>query len=312
LLAKIGPQARAASLYLRFDIGVTCRKAMRAFAGLTNLAFTPAALLGFEKQAAALAEPLAADVASKLRACDNTHADETYWGIDGQPGFGWFHGNERLAHFRIVPTRSGKVSRAILGEDYQGNLTTDCYAGYDAHKTKTKQKCLAHVKRTAEQWYGRVPEEARQSRIFFKSVERWAKSGCRWHRKWKNRTGLKQEQEASWLRKELDRLEQMPVDSKRAETLQKRLRRYHGEWLTFLIYPDVSPTNNLAEQALRALVILRKVSFGSRTRAGAKRMGTLMTVIETAKRQGKSVLKFLAALFTLPANRAARALYARP
>lgn len=104
----------------------------------------------------------------------------------------------------------------------------------------------------------------------------------------------------------------MPVDSKRAETLQKRLRRYHNEWLTFLIYPDVSPTNNLAEQALRALVILRKVSFGSRTRAGAKRMGTLMTVIETAKRQGKSVLKFLVALFTLPPNRAVRALYARP
>lgn len=52
-------------------------------------------------------------------------------------------------------------------------------AGYDAQKAKSKQKCLAHAKRTAEQWCGRVPEEARQSRIFFKAVERWAKSGCR-------------------------------------------------------------------------------------------------------------------------------------
>ncbi len=312
LRAMIGPEARAASLYLRFDIGMTCRKVTRAFAGLTNMAFTPASLLGFEKQAAELAKPLAADVAKKLRACENTHADETYWRIGGESGYGWFHGNEHLAHFRIVPTRSGKVSRAILGEDYQGNLTTDCYAGYDAHKTKSKQKCLAHVKRTAEQWYGRVPEEARASRIFFKSVERWAKSGCRWHRKWKTRSGPEKDKQASWLRKELDRLEQMPVDSQRAERLQKRLRRYHNEWLTFLTDPNVSPTNNLAEQALRSLVILRKVSFGSRTRAGAKRMGTLMTVIETAKRQGKSVLKFLGALLSLPANRAMRALYARP
>ena len=59
----------------------------------------------------------------------------------------------------------------------------------------------------------------------------------------------------------------------------------------------MSPTNNLAEQALRAIVILRKLTFGSRTRAGAKRLGTMMTVIETAKRQGKNVLKFLGALF---------------
>ena len=67
LRAMIGPEARAASLYLRFDIGMTCRKVTRAFAGLTNMAFTPAALLGFEKQAAELAKPLAADVAKKLR-----------------------------------------------------------------------------------------------------------------------------------------------------------------------------------------------------------------------------------------------------
>ena len=37
-----------------------------------------------------------------------------------------------------------------------------------------------------------------------------------------------------------------------------------------------------------------------------------MTVIKTAKRQGQCVLKFLAALFTLPPNRAIRAMYARP
>ena len=107
----------------------------------------------------------------------------------------------------------------------------------------------------------------------------------------------------------------MPTDSDRAARLQKRIRRYHNEWLTFIDHPGVSPTNNLAEQAeqaVRALVILRKLTFGSRTRAGAKRLGTMMTVIETAKRQGKHVLKFLVALFTMSSNEAMRAMYARP
>ena len=57
--------------------------------------------------------------------------------------------------------------------------------------------------------------------------------------------------------------------------------------------------------------ILRKLTFGSRTRAGAKRLGTMMTVIETAKRQGRSVLTFLGALFTTSSNQVMRAMYAR-
>jgi hypothetical protein len=38
----------------------------------------------------------------------------------------------------------------------------------------------------------------------------------------------------------------------------------------------------------------------------------MMTVIETAKRQGRRVLKFLAALLTMSSNQARRAMYARP
>ena len=55
----------------------------------------------------------------------------------------------------------------------------------------------------------------------------------------------------------------------KAQTLQGRIRRYSKEWLTFLDHPGVPPTNNLAEQAVRFLVILRKLTFGSRTRTGA-------------------------------------------
>ena len=42
--------------------------------------------------------------------------------------------------------------------------------------------------------------------------------------------------------------------------------------------------------------------YGCRTKAGCKRLGTMMTAIETAKRQGRSVLKFLVALFTMDTN----------
>jgi hypothetical protein len=311
LRAMIGPNLRAASLFLQYDIGLTTRKVVRAVEGLAQFAFVPGSLLRFGKEAARKAKPLAQDVAEKLRACETNHADETYYRVAAKPAYVWFHGNEDLAHFCITGTRSGKVSRTILGEDYRGGLVTDCYCGYDRHRTPLKQKCLSHLKRSAEDWCKRVPKDAVQSRAFFDAVTQWVKRGCKWHRARKYRTRPAQDDEAAWLRQELDRLEEMPTDSDRAARLQKRLRRYHGEWITFLDRPNIPPTNNLAEQAVRALVILRKLTFGSRTRAGAKRLGTLLTVIETAKRQGRNSLKFLVTLFTMSSSEARRAMYAR-
>jgi transposase len=310
--AKIGPQMRARAMFLRFHIGLPCRKVVSAIDGLDSLSFTPAALLGFEKKAGEKARPLAYDVAKKLRACEVNHADETRWSIDGRPAYAWFHGNERLAHFSICGTRSGKISRKVLGNDYGGGLVTDCYAGYDRHGTKIKQKCLEHLKRTAKDWRKVTAETAVMSRRFFDDVVAWVKHGCRWYRRWKTDSGPGKDGQAAWLRREQSRLESVALDSEKARTLQGRIRRYSPEWLTFLDHPGVPPTNNLAEQAIRFLVVLRKVTFGSRTRAGARRMGAMMTVIHTAKRQGKNIIKFLAALFTLAPNEAARAMYARP
>ena len=309
--AKIGPQMRARGMFLRFDIGLPYRKVVRAVEGLDSLGFTPAALLGFEKKAAVKARPLAYDVTTKLRACEVNHADETHYSINGKPAQAWFHGNEHLAHFYICGTRSGKISRKILGKDYAGGLVMDCYAGYDRHATKIKQRCLEHLKRTAKEWRKVTPEKAVAARQFFDDVVAWVKRGCRWYRRWKNDSGTEKQNEAAWLRSEQARLEGVALDSKKAQTLQGRIRRYSQEWLTFLEHPGVPPTNNLAEQAVRFLVILRKLTFGSRTRAGARRMGAMMTVIQTAKRQGRNVIQFLVALFTLPPNEAARAMYAR-
>ena len=302
---------RARGLFLRLDIGLSYRKVVGAVEGLDSLGFTPAALLGFEKKAAQTARPLAYDVAKKLRACEVNHADETHYRIDGRHAQVWFHGNEHLAHFYICGTRSGKISRKILGADYAGALVTDCYAGYDRHATKIKQKCLQHLKRTAKDWLKVTPEKATASRQFFADVIAWVKRGCRWHRRWKADSGPEKASEAAWLREEQARLESVVLDSKKARTLQGRIRRYSQEWLTFLDHPGVPPTNNLAEQAIRFLVVLRKVTFGSRTRAGARRLAAMLTVIQTAKQQGRNVIRFLVALCTLTPNEAARAMYAR-
>ena len=56
--------------------------------------------------------------------------------------------------------------------------------------------------------------------------------------------------------------------------------------------------------------MLRKITFGSRSDDGAKRMAALMTVGETARRRGHRVSRFYFELFTRPPDRLLRRLYA--
>ena len=101
------------------------------------------------------------------------------------------------------------------------------------------------------------------------------------------------------MQEELQRLQCCPLTHDKAATLQERINRYADCWLVFLDDPRVPPTNNHAERCLRPLVILRKITFGHRTRSGATRMARLMTIQETAKRHGRRVLEVFYRLATV-------------
>jgi hypothetical protein len=66
----------------------------------------------------------------------------------------------------------------------------------------------------------------------------------------------------------------------------------------------------LAERALRPLVVLRKITFGSRSNAGATRMAQIMSVGETARRHGHRASEIFFNLYTRPPNRVLKQLYA--
>ncbi len=313
--SRIGPQLRAWAVYLRNGIGISYRKVPMALQELLGVTFTPATLLGFERVLAELAEPLVEDIANKISSTDGAvHADETYWTLDAHRVFYWVHCTEYYAHFQFDTTRAGEVSRKILGPYFDGTLVTDCYAGYNAQQAQAKQKCLAHLARTARDWQKVVPPESAGS-AFFTAVKEWVRRACRFYHQ-RRRGELSAEQLAAdeaWLRAEQERLQAYPLDSEKdakAVTLQARIIRHANEWLVFIDDPRVPPTNNMAERALRPLVVLRKVTFGHRNETCAQRMGKLMTVQETAKRHGRRPTDIFYKLYTRPPNQVLRYLYA--
>ena len=93
------------------------------------------------------------------------------------------------------------------------------------------------------------------------------------------------------------------------QTCLAHILRTAKKLFTFLKRPGIPPTNNHAERALRGPVISRKISFGSRSEAGAHAFAVLASLIGTARRQSQPVLKFLHTLFTADIDAAQAALY---
>ena len=312
--SRIGPFLRSRAVWLRNAIGISYRKIPRIIQEMHGVTFTPAALIGFETALADAAAPIVNDIEKMLASSDGpVHADETYWTTDGARTYFWVHANSDFVHFQYDTTRAGQVSRDILGNDFPGTLVTDCYSGYAASAAGAKQKCLIHVARRARDWQKlTVPDSP--DFFFFADIQSFVKRACLFHRLRANGdlSASKQTSEKKWLREELARLEAADVVHEKAVTLQKRLLRHQGEWLVFLTDPRVSPTNNLAERDLRPLVILRKITFGHRSHAGATRMARLMTVGETARRRDHSASEIYYALYTRPPDRVLRRLYSKP
>jgi transposase len=73
----------------------------------------------------------------------------------------------------------------------------------------------------------------------------------------------------------------------------KELWEHREHLWTFVAVEGVEPTNNGAEQALRHAVIWRKLSFGTQSASGSRFVESLLTVIETCRRQCRNAFQWL-------------------
>ena len=89
-----------------------------------------------------------------------------------------------------------------------------------------------------------------------------------------------------------------------ADRLSKRLKKYQEKLTTFLHHKEVDGTarlsspksNNAAERAIRPVVVMRKITGGSRSAAGASAWAILASVMRTAETQGRDVLETIKTL----------------
>ena len=78
-----------------------------------------------------------------------------------------------------------------------------------------------------------------------------------------------------------------------AKNMAHRFRKHGEAYFTFITTPNAEPTNNIAEQAVRFVVIDRHITQGTRGQAGRKTAERLWTVVGTCQLQGRSAFNFI-------------------
>jgi hypothetical protein len=91
-------------------------------------------------------------------------------------------------------------------------------------------------------------------------------------------------------RKKLVQGARHPPWTAEARNIAQRFRRHADAYFRFITTPGGEPTNNLAEQALRFVVIQRRITQGPTGRAWCER---IWTAAATCRQQGQSVFEFL-------------------
>ncbi len=221
--------------------------------------------------------------------------DETTYLIDGIKHWLWVATSDQVCVLMLAPTRSSAELQQLLGEKFEGILTSDCFSAYNPQIATAKQKCLTHLERDLKaldtsRFAANRDFSARVTHVL--TLARQA--SCDYHA---GQLSLEQLQSTRLqLESQLQAVLHTPPESgwpADAQRLRQRLQKYWSDWFTFLSHPEVKPDNNDAERALRPVVVHRKVSGTARSDWGGRLVAQMFSFLETMRLQGANAVEAL-------------------
>ncbi len=232
----------------------------------------------------------------RVRRSRALNIDETGWRTAGSRRALWGAFTNRLAVYRIAPDRHEREARALLGR-HAGVVTSDRWWAYGHLPAGRRQICWAHLRRDfhahaeglgAEQAFGQAGLDVCEQ--VFWAWEIYQHTGER--HELKQRIRLLRRQLKPILRQYSGKAPRYKYTRGMARNL---LKVWPALW-TFADRRGVQPTNNHAERALRGAVIYRKLSLGSQSEHGERRIERLLSASTTCRLQHRSLFEYLAEL----------------
>ena len=240
----------------------------------------------------ALEDPYA-DLLERVRAAKSLNMDETGWRTAGRRRALWGAFTARHAVLRIAPDRHEDHAKALLA-DTRAIVTSDRWWAYTHLPVRRRQICWAHLQRDfAAHADGLAAEKAfgeaglRVCEQLFWAWEIYQHTGDR--TEFRRRIRALRREFKAILRTHAGKAPRYRYTRGMARNL---LKIWPALW-TFADHRRVTPTNNHAERALRGAVIYRKLSLGSQSAGGERRIERLLSTHTTCRLQRRSLHAYL-------------------
>jgi transposase len=232
----------------------------------------------------------------RLRRSRALNVDETGWRLKGDQRTLWGAFSEEIAVFAITANRHEQHLRELLA-DHRGIVTSDRWWAYDHLPLARRQVCWSHLQRDFQAHAEASGAEQELGQAGLRICERvfWA-----WEIYQHTHDRRQLQLTVRGLRRELKPiLRQYRGKAPRYERSRGLARNLLKAWpalWTFTNRAGVTPTNNHAERGLRGAVIYRKLSLGSQSQHGERRIERLLSASITCRLQRRSLFDYLAEL----------------
>lgn len=285
----LGHRVVVLSAWLHYALGNTLSQIVEVFSHHLQMLLTPGGLIQIWYRLQAVLYEWYEQLLEEARGSAVLHADETGWRVNGKTNWLWCFSNSTTTYYLIDRCRGSPALTRFFQQEFQGTLVSDFWGAYNKVVCARRQTCLVHLLRDLEfvEQYKR-PGDGWPP--FAKKLRRLLADGIRlWKRE--NVPAAEYASRRQRLHVRLQELLTEPWEDAQARRLLKRLRRHQTDLFTFLDHPDVPFDNNHAERAIRPAVILRKNSYGNRSRNGADTQAVLMTIYRTLKQRGHDPIR---------------------
>jgi transposase len=223
------------------------------------------------------------------------NVDETGHPDQGKRLWTWCFRASLFTVFHIDPSRGSDVLLSVLGSAFDGLIGCDyfsAYRKYMKHSHVLVQFCLAHFIRDVKFLVEHPDADNRRYGTLLLDHLRELFRIIHARDYYPTEFGFR-----LVLAGQRDRLvaaafEHLPA-TREARNLARRLTDHADSYFRFITEPDVDPTNNLAEQAIRFVAIHRRMTQGTRGEKGQRWCERLWTVATTCAQQGRSVFAYL-------------------
>jgi transposase len=290
----LGPGLTSVVAYLKGACHASFSTIRRFFRDVLGLALSRGYLAKIIRKVSNALAGAYDDLRKRLPNEPRVNADETGHRENGQRPWTWCFRAPEFALFKIADSRGSDVLWEMLGDAFAGILGCDYFSAYRKYMKDADvrvQFCLAHLIRDLK-FMAVLPD--RPTAVYAESLLMALRDLFKVIHRRESMDRAAFERALSRRRDVIIHLATHGVpETSEARNLAERFRTHGAAYFEFITTPGIDPTNNLAEQAIRFVVIDRRITQGTRSAAGRRWCERIWTVLATCAQQGRSAFHFI-------------------